>query len=159
MRSLVAALLILATPLCAQAEGRWRESRGAPAFAYAAPGRGPGPGAMRRPYGPPPQRQGGPPPGYGGPPPQGGYGGRPPQGGYAGPPRNPQERARAGVLAHQRVPLPVVIERLRRQTGAEYVDTREVRDPLGRPLYVLRFRQRGRYIDVAVDAVTGEVQR
>jgi hypothetical protein len=52
-----------------------------------------------------------------------------------------------------------VIERLSRQMGAEYVYTREAVDPSGRPIYVLRFRQHGRYIDVPVDAETGEVHR
>jgi hypothetical protein len=57
------------------------------------------------------------------------------------------------------VPLPFVIERLHRSMGADYVDTREVNDPQGRPMYVLRFRRHGRYIDVPVDAETGMVQR
>jgi hypothetical protein len=95
-----------------------------------------GPGPMRRgPYGPPPSV-------------------------YAPPPfRTQQERARDAVRAGRRVPLPYVIERLRHQMGAEYVDAREVNDPSGRPMYVVRFRQRGRYIDVPVDAETGAVQR
>jgi len=67
--------------------------------------------------------------------------------------------ARAAVRAGRRVPLPYVIERLRHQMGAEYVNAREVNDPSGRPMYVVRFRQRGRYIDVPVDAETGAVQR
>ena len=159
MRSLVAALLILATPFSALAGDRWREGRGAPAAAYGqgparpmGPPRGPGyggppyygpggpggPGPMRQgPYAPPPPR------GYGGPP----------------PPRTQQERARDAVRAGRRVPLPLVIEHLRHQMGAEYVDAREVNDPSGRPMYVVRFRQHGRYIDVPVDAETGAVQR
>jgi hypothetical protein len=89
------------------------------------------------------------------------------RGPYAPPPpiyaeprfRTQQERARDAVRAGQRVPLPYVIERLHRQMGAEYVGAREVNDPSGRPTYVVRFRQRGRYVDVPVDAETGAVQR
>lgn len=153
MRSLVAALLILATPFSVLAGGRWREGHGAPPGVYG-PGRpmqGPpreGPMYPRGPayYEGPPQMRRGP------------YG--PPPGVYAAPPyRSQQERAREAVRAGRRVPLPYVIERLRHKMGAEYVDAREVNDPSGRPMYVLRFRQRGRYIDVPVDAETGAVQR
>ena len=150
MRSLVAALLILATPFSVLAADRGREGRGAPAAVY---GRGPG-------------RQMGPPRGpvYGGP---ADYGPAPMRRGpyapppvYASPPfRTQQERAREAVRAGRRVPLPYVIEHLRHQMNAEYVDAREVNDPSGRPMYVVRFRQRGRYIDVPVDAETGAVQR
>ena len=157
MRSLVAALLILATPFSALAQGRWREGRGAPPAAY-----GPGPEGRGGPprggpvYGGPVYGR----PGFYGPPPvrQGPYGPPPPV--YAGPPpRNQQERAREAVRAGRRVPLPYVIEHLRHQMGAEYVDAHEVNDPSGRPMYVVRLRQRGRYIDVPVDAETGAVQR
>jgi hypothetical protein len=148
MKSLVATLVILATPLCAQAEPRWHASRGGEhLYAYAAPEGGP-----RRAYGPPPrQGRGGPPPAYVGP---------PPQGPYQGPPRSPQQRAREDVRAGRRAPLPAVIERVSRQMGgAQYVNVRETRDAYGRPIYVLRFLQRGRIIEVPVDAETGEVQR
>lgn len=134
MKRIVATLLLLATPLSAQASEGWREPRGVaaePHGLYAAP--------PQRPYAGPPGPQAGP---RGGP-----------------PPRTQQERARQAVRAGQRVPLPVVIDRLRHQTGAEYVDAREVTDAYGRPLYLLRFRQRGRYFDVPVDAETGQVQR
>lgn len=160
MRSLVAALLILATPFSVLAGGRWREGHGAPPGVYGPgrpmqppPGGGPregprdgpmyphgpayydGPAMRRGPYGPPP-------------------------GVYAAPPyRSQQERAREAVRAGRRVPLPYVIERLRHQMGAEYMGVREVNDPSGRPMYVVRFRQHGRIIDVPVDAETGAVQR
>ena len=162
MRPLLAVLLILAMPLCAQAGSHWRDSRGAQPPAYTGGGRpayAPPPHGGYRgppsPYAPPPP----PPPhgGYRGPP---GPFGPPPGPAYAVPsPRTQQQRARDDVRSGRRAPLPIVIERLRRSTGAEYVDTREVRDPSGRPLYVLRFRQRGRYFDVPVDAETGLVQR
>ncbi len=161
MRTLLAVLLILATPLCAQAGSHWRDSGGAQPPAYT--------GGGRPAYAPPPPPHGGyrgPPSPYAPPPPHGGYRGPPapyglpPGPAYAVPsPRTQQQRARDDVRSGRRAPLPMVIERLRRSTGAEYVDTREVRDPSGRPLYVLRFRQRGRYFDVPVDAETGLVQR
>jgi hypothetical protein len=155
MRSLLLALAILATPLSAGAQGGWREHRGggggygaAPAQRYQAPARRPNGPAPR---GGQPQPAARPPgPVYNGPP--GGPAQRPPW-------QQPQERARDQVRMGQRVPLPQVIERLRRTTGAEYIDTREGRAPNGRPLYILRFRQHGRYIDVPVDAETGDVQR
>jgi hypothetical protein len=149
MRSLLLALVILALPLSAGAQGGWRERRDggrgfaeAPAHRYDAP--------ARRPNGPPPR---------GGP---SQPGARPPGPVYNGPPGGPAQRPawrQAPVVTVRRVPLPQVIERLRRSTGADYVDTREARAPDGRPLYVLRFRQHGRYVDVPVDAETGEVQR
>jgi hypothetical protein len=177
MRLLVAVLLMLATPLCALAGPRWNAGHGAPPAAYGgAPGRGyqhpeygnPGRGYPHPGYGAPPRgyerpEYGGPPRGYRGPSPYGegpafgeGPYGAPPYGGPS--PRTQQQRARDDVRSGRRVPLPFVIERLRRSHG-EYVDTREVRDPQGRPMYVLRFRQRGRYVDVPVDAETGAVQR
>jgi hypothetical protein len=148
MRSLFAAMLILAAPLSAVAQPRGHEGHGGgPAYGGARRPGGPGPAA---PYHGPPPGAGGrldfgaPGPGYGAPPPR-----------YV----TPQQHAREEVRSGRRVPLPMVIGRLSREMNAEYVATREDRDPQGRPRYVLRFRQRGRYIDVPVDAETGEVQR
>ncbi len=161
MRSLLLALAILTLPLAAGAQG-WREHRRdggghagyaeSPQRRYEAPARRPnGPAPRNVPY-PTAPRPG---PVYNGPV----YNG-PPVGPVQRPSwQQPQERARDQVRMGRRVPLPMVIERLRRSTGADYIDTREGRAPDGRPLYVLRFRQHGRYIDVPVDAETGEVQR
>lgn len=159
MRSLLVALLILAAPFSARAEDGEHGRHGGAGRPYAAAG--PQPryegGPRRDARGGPmmgPGRYPGPPARYLGPGASG-----PPTSSGRGPWRSPQEQARDQVRQGRRVPLPQVIARLRRTTGADYVDTREISGPGGRPVYLLRFRQHGRFIDVPVDAETGEVQR